>query len=75
MEFRNDLEHFTRELHARLEVGEREYGGASFTAAPTSLIGELQQEALDIAGWGFILWRRLEAFRRRLDAFVDEHNG
>jgi hypothetical protein len=29
-------------------------------------LGELQQEALDLAGWGFVLWTRLERIQARL---------
>ena len=29
-------------------------------------LGELQEEALDLAGWGFVLWHRIQAMRATL---------
>lgn len=54
---------FCDAVQARLEKGAVTYGDQSFNVAPAVLLEELQQEALDLAGWGFILWRRLEAFK------------
>ena len=36
----------------------------SFARPPSELIGELRQEAPDLAGRGFILWCRLETMTR-----------
>jgi hypothetical protein len=57
---------FAAELRARLEAGRVAYGDKSFRRSPEELLGELQQEALDLAGWGFILFARLEAAREAL---------
>lgn len=54
---------FIRAVRARLEAGREAYGDKSFRRAPVELLGELQQEALDLAGWGFVLWSRIEAMR------------
>lgn len=51
---------FAETLHKRLEAGEREYGDASFSKAPTALIGEIAEELLDVCGWAFVLWVRLQ---------------
>lgn len=51
----------------RLEAGAREYGERSFSRAPAELVAELQAEALDLAGWGFILWCRLQRMREALE--------
>lgn len=56
-----------RAVRARLEVGRREYGEESFARDPSELLGELQEEALDLAGWGFVLWQRIEPLREHLD--------
>lgn len=56
---------FAAAVRARLEAGRQAYGDRSFDRPPTELLGELQQEALDLAGWGFVLWARLEALRER----------
>ena len=57
---------FAESVRKRLEAGRAAYGDKSFARPPTELIGELQQEALDLAGWGFVLWCRLETMRAEL---------
>lgn len=56
-------EAFFAALQARLDKGAEAYGDRSFKRTPEDLIGELQQEALDLAGWGFVLWARLGAMQ------------
>ena len=58
---------FAAAVRARLEAGRAAYGDASFKAAPDALLGELAQEALDLAGWGFVLWKRIESMRVSLE--------
>lgn len=59
---------FVKAVRQRLEAGRVEYGDRSFARAPSDLIGELQQEALDLAGWGFVLFERLRAMQEALEA-------
>lgn len=54
---------FVAELRGRLEAGARAYGDRSFDRAPAELLGELEQEALDLAGWGFVLFERIRRAR------------
>ena len=54
---------FAESVRVRLEAGRAAYGDRSFSRPPAELVAELQQEALDLAGWGFVLWCRLEAMR------------
>ncbi len=54
---------FTAAVGERLEAGSETYGDRSFSLAPGSLVAELEQEALDLAGWGYVLWHRLERMR------------
>ena len=54
---------FAKCVQARLEKGRHVYQDRSFSADPAELLEEIQQEALDLAGWGFVLWHRLEALR------------
>jgi hypothetical protein len=56
---------FAAAVRERLERGRATYGDASFARPPTELLDELAAEALDLAGWGFILWARLQALRER----------
>ena len=58
---------FTEAVRSRLEKGRAEYRNRSFTRSPGDLMAELQQEVLDLAGWGFVLWHRLEAMRTALN--------
>ena len=57
---------FAANVRSRLAAGRLMYGDASFARDPAELVGELQQEALDLAGWGYILFCRLEAMREAL---------
>ena len=57
---------FVADVKARLEQGARDYGDKSFTKSPSALIGEIKQELLDVCGWGFILWDRLDRAERAL---------
>ena len=51
---------------ARLAAGAKAYGNTSLRVSPLSLAGEVEEELLDVAGWGFLLWLRLRHLRRRL---------
>ena len=53
-------------MRARLDRGREAYGDASFMRAPEELLGELAAEAMDLAGWGFILWHRIQQVLGRL---------
>lgn len=57
------VDKFFSHVRTRLLAGRRAYGDRSFSADPKMLIDELQQEVLDLAGWGYVLFRRLEAMR------------
>lgn len=58
------FEAFAAGVRARLEQGRATYGDRGFERPPSELLAELEQEALDLAGWGFVLWERV----RRLQA-------
>ena len=57
---------FLDAVKRRLENGHRDYGGKSFAKHPVELIDQVQQECLDIPGWSFILWHRLQQCRKTL---------
>ena len=52
---------FAQAVRNRLERGRRDYGDDSFRRAPEEILQELAQEAEDLAGWGFVLWARIQA--------------
>jgi len=66
-----ELAQFWLRLRKRLEAGAREYGEISFRREPSELIGEIEEELLDVCGWAFILWCRL----RRLQAVLRPESG
>ena len=53
---------------ARLKQGAREYGDASFSKDPLTLLNEIQQEVLDICGWAWILSERIEGIKSKIVA-------
>lgn len=55
----NETEFFSV-LRERLKLGRAVYGDKSFSREPSELLTELEQEALDLAGWGYILWTRVQ---------------
>jgi len=59
-----DRRSFLDALAARLEVGALEYGNASFDKPMATTSAELEAEALDIAGWAYVMWVQL---RRRCE--------
>jgi hypothetical protein len=58
---------FVRVLTRRVAVGRDTYGDASLLRPAPELAGEIEQELLDVAGWGFLLWYRI---RRLNGAFA-----
>ncbi len=66
---------FASRVRERLEAGREAYGDRSFHAEPDVLLGELQQEALDLAGWGFVLFERIERAREALRSAHDSGAG
>jgi hypothetical protein len=55
---------FCAEVQKRLEVGAREYGDGSFRKPDAALVREIEQELLDVMGWGFILWCKVRGLAR-----------
>lgn len=58
---------FATELCEKLARGHLEYGDVSFDRDARLLLKELQAEALDLAGWGFVLWVKIEKITTALD--------
>ena len=58
------LAEYQRRIRLRIKQGAQEYGDTSFLSSPLALIEEIQQEIEDIAGWGYIMWVRLERMKR-----------
>jgi len=50
---------YASDLVGRLFNGAEAYGDNSFTKSTQSLLHEVQQELLDVSGWAFIAWCRI----------------
>lgn len=55
----NSVKDFLALVNARVAQGAKEYGDASPQREFAELIGEMEQEAADIAGWACQAWRRV----------------
>lgn len=58
---------FAGVVRRRLDKGAITYGDASFELPAGKLALEVEQEMLDIVGWGFILWCRLQELKPKLN--------
>ncbi len=58
---------FFAALRERLKAGAVTYGDKSFARESAALLVELEQEALDLAGWGYVLWRRVRSLRAAVE--------
>lgn len=54
---------YSRAARRRMVAGRVEYGDRSFSRHPTELLDELAEEALDMGGWGYVLWHRIQQAR------------
>jgi hypothetical protein len=60
---RPDWRKYVEGVEARLAAGERVYGGTSFERPTLELLTEIEEELLDVTGWGYVLWSRLQRMR------------
>lgn len=63
--WKEDWADFEEALKAKLQRGFSEYGDGSFDRPTQEILQELQEEALDLAGWGMILWSKIKRARER----------
>lgn len=61
-----EWQEFAAAVESRLAQGARDYGDKSFSREPAELIEEIRQELRDVAGWAFVLDRRLATMARAL---------
>lgn len=65
---REELPEYFRQIEKRLKQGAQEYGDDSFYCQEAQLMDEISEELLDVAGWAFILWHRIERIRKSIEA-------
>lgn len=71
MKWEDEWAAFEHTLRDRLDQGVRTYGDVSFKRGWSDLLEELAEEAIDLAGWGFILWCRIQRSLRVIDSAVE----
>ncbi len=59
---------YAEAVQAKLAQGAADYGDASLDADSEALLSEIEEELLDVTGWGFLLWVRLRNLRTKLAA-------
>jgi len=59
----DNFEKFCDRVGGRVQVGAKAYGNASFMRPADELVGEIEEELLDVCGWAFVLWTRLRHLR------------
>jgi hypothetical protein len=64
MKYKKLFPKFVKTLDKKMAKGFAVYGDVSFSRSPKELIEELQSECLDLAGWGMILWERLNQIKK-----------
>lgn len=67
------LDRFIRQLDARLAKGAQDYGDTSPQKPYGVLLGEMEQELLDIAGWSCQAWRKVNASVRDDETLHAQH--
>ncbi len=65
--YRSVFPEFIKILEKRMEQGFKEYGDKSFERAPKELLNEIEEEVVDICGWGLILYTKLQALQKKVE--------
>ncbi len=63
------LAEYFNEVEKQLRKGKKKYGGSSFERPLLELLGEIEQEAAGICGWGYPIMVRLWELRVKIEAF------
>ncbi len=65
-------------MQHRLDRGHVEYGDDSFELSSYRLADEIEEELLDIIGWAFIFWTKLQELKEKalkLDEKIGQMSG
>lgn len=66
------LPDYFAEVRSKMERGKRDYGDRSLTRPLKELAQELRAEAVDLAGWGAIVWKRSVELEAAIDALEEK---
>lgn len=58
---------FKASMEGRLSSGSDEFKGRTLRFAPSEIVGEMQEEAIDIANYAYMLYSRLERLRAQTE--------
>ena len=47
---------FIKDLDKKMTIGHDEHGDGVFTKHPDEIIAEMKMEAIDLSGWGLVVW-------------------
>ena len=72
---RNSFPGCMKLVKTRLIMGAKSYGDVSFRRGPIELIDEVDQEVLDIIGWGFILHHRLMRIKKATKRLTNDETN
>jgi hypothetical protein len=64
--WRDDYDVFLTKLDEKVAAGAVKYGNASFSLPVQRTLDEIELELLDICGWSFITWTRLQTLKKAL---------
>lgn len=68
----SDINRFIERLDSRMKKGADEYQNKSFSKDISWLLVEVEEELLDICGWGYIAWLRLQKMQGALNYEKDD---
>lgn len=63
MKYKIHFPKFIQHLDQRLKKGYHEYGDESFDRSSCSLLNEIQEELVDVAGWAEVLYSKIEELK------------
>lgn len=63
---------FADRIKERLKRGAKEYGDESLYRDPLELIQEVEEELIDICGWSWILFERIQRTKTKLKAIAEK---
>ena len=72
MKYHEVFSGFISKLHSRMNIGHEEYGDESFDRPLLALINEIEEELLDICGWGMITYSRIHDIKGKITTMVNE---
>jgi hypothetical protein len=72
MKHEAEFKEYVEKVKERLAYGEDKYGDRIEKIPSQTVIDEIEAEFLDIVGWGFEIWRRMQVFRVKLEKWEND---